>query len=292
MGSQLFPAQFTPRTPLVDPETGQPNQTYGWAFFLALFNRTGGGTGVPLTVGQSLVAGGTPLALTNDFNEVLSGAGGVSLFALKPGQFQVVFNGTGAAINVFPALKGEINALGANAAFSLAAGATQMFWAAEILASGGTLYRTMLPAPVAPGTGAALQVSPANPTGTTSTVGVMMGLGSTCQITPTTTGRISVSFVGAIFNSDQPASGEKLSFRFGTGTAPANGAALTGTQIGQTLPIANPGSGVANAISFDQGGIITGLTLGTPVWLDLALATTNAAGTASIADVSCSALEF
>ena len=127
-----------------------------------------------------------------------------------------------------------------------------------------------------------------NPTGTTSTAGVMMGFGSTCTITPKYSTRIYVAFQGALSN----ATASDVSFvgaTYGTGTAPINGAAVTGTAIGN-----QPSSNVnlaAYRVPFNVGGVVTGLTAGTPYWLDLTLGVASA-GTANLLGVSCSAFEL
>jgi hypothetical protein len=146
MTTTLFRAQYTPTTPFVEAKKGTLNATWAQAFMLALFNRTGGATGIPFTSGASLVASGATqakaLQLVNDYNEVLSGSGGVSLFALQPAQSQVVFNGSGSTITVFPASGGQIDGNAINAGISLGNNTFGFFTAFELLAGGGTLYRS------------------------------------------------------------------------------------------------------------------------------------------------------
>lgn len=133
---------------------------------------------------------------------------------------------------------------------------------------------------------ATLQANPANPTGSTSATGVMMGLGGTCTITPVYTGRVKVEFLGWLKNSAVATSTHKVFF--GTGTAPINGAAITGTQIGNSVGLDEPAS--ANQLQMANGGIITGLTPGTAYWFDLSLAASS--GTATFGALSCNAFEF
>ena len=73
------------------------------------------------------------------------------------------------------------------------------------------------------------QTTSANPIGTTSTTAVMMGLAGT--ITPAFSTRVLVTISGSCANSVL-ADGGTVQISYGTGTAPVNGAALTGTQIG------------------------------------------------------------
>lgn len=136
---------------------------------------------------------------------------------------------------------------------------------------------------------ATLQASPSNPTGTTSTTAVMMGLGGTCTITPVYTGRIKIEFIGQGSNTVS-GDGWIHAIRWGTGTAPVNGAALTGTQVGTSIRIDTAGGGSFSA-PMANSGIVTGLTPATAYWLDIALAQING-GTATILNVSCNAFEF
>jgi hypothetical protein len=89
----------------------------------ALYNRTGGGTGIVNKVNPTVSAGGNSQAtapeLTHDWHVVTDGAGGVRLQSLKPGQDVDITNNTGAPINIYPFSNGQINALAANAPYSL-----------------------------------------------------------------------------------------------------------------------------------------------------------------------------
>jgi hypothetical protein len=75
--------------------------------------------------------------------------------------------------------------------------------------------------------------------------------------------------------------------RFGTGTAPVNGAATTGTPLSNTQSLVVP---TAASQNFALSVVVTGLTLGVPVWFDIALMPTGG-GTASITNVAGSGLE-
>lgn len=136
---------------------------------------------------------------------------------------------------------------------------------------------------------ATLQASPSNPTGTTATAGgVMMGLGATCKITPVYSGRLLIDIQGSGSNTTTAAA-FNVQLRYGTGSAPANGATPSGTTLGTTvLGLANPANYI---MPFKVGGIATGLTPGTAYWIDVSLYQTSG-GTASIQQVGCSALEF
>jgi hypothetical protein len=134
---------------------------------------------------------------------------------------------------------------------------------------------------------ATLQTNLSNPTGTTSATGVMMGLGGVAKLTPVYSTRIKIQFIGAQANSTANNSITVKAF-FGTGTAPSNAAAITGTQVGNNMVTAQ--NTAANQSSFTQGGIITGLTPGTAYWFDLSLAV--GAGTGTLSSLSFNAMEF
>jgi len=137
---------------------------------------------------------------------------------------------------------------------------------------------------------AVLQGTGGNPTGTTSSVGVMMGVGSSCKLTPVYSGRVKIEFYGQQYNSTA-ADASLSSIRWGTGTPPSNGAALSGTQVGGSIAITQPAGSGGFGLSLANGGIITGLTPGTAYWFDIGL-TASGGGTATVANLSCNAMEF
>lgn len=139
-------------------------------------------------------------------------------------------------------------------------------------------------------TNTTLQASPVNPTGTTSTTGVMMGLGSTCKLTPAYSGRLKIEFLGQGTSTGTTATTTAKVY-YGTGTAPANAAATTGTQIGNSSVMDEQGIASLHQ-GFANGAIITGLTPGTAYWFDLNVATSNASFTAAVVNLSCNAMEF
>ena len=66
------------------------------------------------------------------------------LSALQPAQMQIVYNGSGGNLSIYPFGSGQINALGNGVAYTLASTKTQIFVAAQLQTNGGTLYRTVL----------------------------------------------------------------------------------------------------------------------------------------------------
>jgi hypothetical protein len=136
--------------------------------------------------------------------------------------------------------------------------------------------------------------TPTAPTSTTRTTGVKMGLAG--SITPTTSGKVLIVISGDIDN-DTGADGAQVQIRTGTGTAPANGASLTGTTQGALVKIVNPNaSGVGVTFTpgrqaFTVNAVVSGLTLNAANWIDISLAAITG-GTARVRDVSISAIEL
>ena len=131
------------------------------------------------------------------------------------------------------------------------------------------------------------QASPADPPGTASAAGVMMGLAVT--MTPRVTGRIQVIITGTIANATAIADGATVQLRTGTGAAPANGDALTGTAAGGLVQYI--AATVLEKAPFTVSAIISGLTLGVMTWMDLGVAAVTG-GTATVTDLSVSAVEL
>jgi hypothetical protein len=128
--------------------------------------------------------------------------------------------------------------------------------------------------------------SPANPAGTASVTAVMMGLAGT--VTPTTTGRVAILITGMAGNSTI-GDGAEVQIFYGTGAAPNNGVAFTGTALGRTkTTIASTAAGKSGfALAF----VATGLVVGTAYWIDTALQAVTG-GTASLYDVDVVAIEL
>jgi hypothetical protein len=132
--------------------------------------------------------------------------------------------------------------------------------------------------------------TPAAPTGTTSTTLVMAGLGSTWAFTPGNTGKVLVTVTGGS-NVGTALTYTTVGARYGTGTAPANGAAVTGTRFGA----AGDPSFESGATGHNTGFAFTAvlpLTAGTAYWFDLALATGNASDTAVFSNLAITITEL
>jgi hypothetical protein len=142
-------------------------------------------------------------------------------------------------------------------------------------------------APLATGPNAATQSQPAaTTTGCTSTsVYTMLGLAGT--ITPSGTGKITFYIAGNAFNSTS-ADGESLQIRYGTGTAPINNAAVTGTAVGSAQAMGTGTTTLPNTFSLQA--TVSGLNAATAYWFDLGCkAITGGGGETS--NVSMTALE-
>lgn len=168
--------------------------------------------------------------------------------------------------------------------FSATGGANQFV---KQTSAGGALTVAAIAGSDLPLTSATLQASPGNPSNTTSTTGVMMGLGTSCHITPVYSTRILLHIQGQVTNTTTGISAT-VTLRFGTGTAPVNGAALTGNVL---TPGIVAGANPANySLPFNVGGLFTGFGVGVAAWFDVSLAA--GANTAAISNVSCYAIEF
>lgn len=133
-----------------------------------------------------------------------------------------------------------------------------------------------------------------DPAGTTSTTGVMAGIGRT--FVPQTTGRVLFMVTGQGTNSNGDA-GFKFDLRYGTGTVPSNGNALTGTVLGADVASSAPTSGATTTVltcAIAHHGLIDGaasLTLGTTYWFDIGQYAITA-GTATFSNLNISVIEL
>jgi len=110
------------------------------------------------------------------------------------------------------------------------------------------------------------QFTPANPTGTTSTTGVMAGLA--ILYTPSKSGILRITCEIQLGNTTT-ADGGTAQISEGTGTVPVNGAAKTGTQLGASKTVTAL-TGILNS-PVTLNALITGLIKGVQIWIDLLL---------------------
>lgn len=95
-----------------------------------------------------------------------------------------------------------------------------------------------------------------------------MGMGGTS--TPSTTGIVLMIITGSV-KSANSATTCKPQLRYGTGTAPVNGAALAGTTLGNIVPINTTSS---NEPGYSLAGVVS-LTVGTTYWIDISIISTD-----------------
>lgn len=224
--------------------------------------------------------GGNLIFKGNDI--VATGVHTVPLISSTSGTYNISGNsvglggGSGVGISVTDAAGDMVsgNALGSGWTFTVPAGASLL----------GKYY------PNAGGpTFAVSQGAPANPTGTTSTAAfVMMGMAQ--AFTPAINGKVQLHFDGICTNSG---ANDALEFqlRYGTGTAPINGAALAGSAVSSTVPGAVTVSAANQWFSCSQIQIVAGLTVGTAYWYDVAVEAVTG-GTAALANVTMNANEL
>ena len=125
-----------------------------------------------------------------------------------------------------------------------------------------------------------------SPAGTTSTTLVMAGYGQT--FTPSKTGRVLIILLANV-NNNTAGDGVQAVLSYGTGTPPAAGAAVTGTQVGGT---AKETSAAASAsLEIALVAVVSGLTVGTTYWLDVAYSAITG-GTATISIIYALVIEF
>lgn len=160
----------------------------------------------------------------------------------------------------------------------------------SLLAAGGgiSLTGTTLVTIALANNGSTTATGPTNPLATSSGTQVMMGLGSSCTITPGFSSRVRFTIMGS-WNNNNAGGSSSLAGRFGTGAAPANGAAISGTTFVQNS--VSLSEAVANVnVPFTLTGKATGLTPGVAVWFDALL--NSSVGASAIFSISCYAEEY
>lgn len=125
------------------------------------------------------------------------------------------------------------------------------------------------------------------PTGTTSGTAVMVGMATT--LTPTSSGRVIIISSGQMANSAL-SGGVTVDLRYGTGSAPVNGAGATGTVVGTSQTISALLAGLKSGFSI--AGVISGLALNVPIWIDLSQMRLGGLGTSAVTGVTTTALEI
>ncbi len=131
----------------------------------------------------------------------------------------------------------------------------------------------------------------AAPTGTNSTAAyVMLGLGSSWKLTPSKYGTVRLHINGQL-NNGTTADGINVIIAYGTGTAPINGAGVTGTTVGLNTIFTDLTGLTTNGVPFSKDVIVTGLTPTTAYWFDLQFKAVTG-GTASVINAEFIAQEL
>lgn len=131
--------------------------------------------------------------------------------------------------------------------------------------------------------------NPAAPATTVSTSAVMAGLA--VAATPSTSGKLLV-IISGVAGTQTGAVVCTVSARYGTGTAPTNGAAVTGTASPQgTVQCRAPAAATTPATPFTLMFVVSGLTIGTAYWFDLTYQTSNGADAAVLGSLSFAIIE-
>jgi len=122
-----------------------------------------------------------------------------------------------------------------------------------------------------------------NPSAITGTGSKMLGLGSSsanaaATLTPTVTGDVLVIVSGNITTASTNQATYQISY--GTGAAPSNGAAETGTQVCLAPNMTN-----TSPTPFSISCFVTGLTLSTAYWFDLAVSSGSSSNSTTLLHV-------
>lgn len=127
--------------------------------------------------------------------------------------------------------------------------------------------------------------APGNPSSTVSAAAVMMGLAG--SFTPRVSGQVLMQTRHDVSNS-VVGDGCVWQLQYGTGGAPANGAASTGTSAGSPGQLTEPAAGAV--IPASSLGMPGGLTLNTTYWYDLSLRAVTG-GTCALFNITMVATE-
>jgi hypothetical protein len=186
-----------------------------------------------------------------------------------------ILESANANVNLFTGNECDANAV----AQLVTAGAASV--ASQNIISGAVTARNTAPVSFAPG----------NPAATVSLTAVMMGLGATCVYTPSGSGRVLVNVTGG-GSTNTSALAMTAGCRYGTGTAPVNGAAVTGTRFGGAADQQLKSTGVPATVETFGFTDVLVLTPGTAYWFDVALAASNASNSAEVLNMSMTFAEL
>lgn len=133
--------------------------------------------------------------------------------------------------------------------------------------------------------------TPTNNTTITGQTAKMLGYGSTIAFTPRRTGRILIIISGNLNATGTAGNFGYGDLYYGTGAAPANNAAQTGTLLGHTTS-AKIAQGTFGTSTIAASSLVTGLTLNTAIWVDFAAYSDEVAGTSLPQDLNVVIMEI
>jgi hypothetical protein len=129
--------------------------------------------------------------------------------------------------------------------------------------------------------------------GSSATTNIMSGFGTASPtatvITPNLTGIVEAHFSGGLQLSSAVNTGY-VQIYAGSGTPPNSGVAVTGSAYGSALILRVPA--VALNTAFHRVAIVSGLTIGTAYWFDIAYKTSAAADLISLSEVDATIKEL
>lgn len=254
-----------------------------------LFESSGGAIAFSSADGITAHSGGTKalaIALAANINRVTVVAADNDSALLPPvgaGGFAVITNTGTHILGLYGAGTDTINGIATANQYSLGPNQTAVFYAPVAGA-----WQSMS------SDGAVTISTPANPTAPASTTTFFMQ-GLAGAITPKRSGNLLVTITGNLIGSSTTAGdGILLQGSYGTGAAPANAAALTGTQAGGILDYTNPTTVTAADINvpFTVCFVVKAAALGTALWLDLAAKCVNSASHVGLANLTVNAVEL
>ena len=160
--------------------------------------------------------------------------------------------------------------------------------------AGGFHLVAPMPTPAVPAAAHAQKVV-ATPTAPASTSAyAMQGLAG--SITPARTGTVLITISGTIIAPTGTTAGLGINYQIahGTGAAPSNADAATGTAVGavQTYTHSATVTAADVHIPFSVQAVVTGLTVGVAAWIDLQAESVTTASDIGLAAVSVSAIEL
>lgn len=238
-------------------------------------------TGLPIASGVSGLGTGAAAALA-----IAVGSAGALI--TNGGVLGTPSSGTLTNATGLPISSG-VSGLGTNVA-TAAGHATNSGSGLLQLTAGAVVPQATLTSPAVSGSVVSAPVAPAS----TSTY-AMQGLAG--SITPATTGRILITISGTIVAPTGTTVDNGIAYQisYGTGSAPANAASLTGTQIGaaQQFTLATAATAAADvSVPFSISYPVTGLTVSTAYWIDLAAKSITTVSQMGLSNVNVVAVEL